>query len=93
VSRPSRRRRNRLAERLVWLEALKLTLAFAFLVPAWALLGTFLFSARDSGFPAAPGLLAGTALGVFFGLAFGGTMRWRVWDYLFEPARPRRRRN
>jgi len=29
--------------------------------------------------------VAGGLIGVFFGLAFGGNRKWRVWDYLFGP--------
>jgi hypothetical protein len=30
----------------------------------------------------------GGLIGVFFGLAFGGNHKWKVWDYIFGPAEP-----
>jgi hypothetical protein len=33
------------------------------------------------------GLTVGAAIGVFFGLVFGGNHKWRVWDF-FGPEQP-----
>jgi hypothetical protein len=68
------------------MKTLRLVLSLVFMVPAWALLGAF--STLDSGLPLWWGLTVGGAIGVFFGLAFGGNHKWRVWDYIFGPEDP-----
>jgi len=64
---------------------LGLILSLAFFVPACALLGGF--STLDSGMPTWCGLTVGSAIGVFFGLAFGG-VRGRWLDYIYGPEHP-----
>jgi hydrogenase/urease accessory protein HupE len=71
------------------MKALRLTLSLAVCVPDFALLGAM--AAADSYFPSWGGALIGAALGLFFGLAFGGALPRRMADYVFgaeEPAAP-----
>ncbi len=65
---------------------LHLTLSLAVFAPGFALLG--MFAAWDSFFTVWGGAAIGGALGVFFGLAFGGVLSRRVADWCFGPEQP-----
>jgi hypothetical protein len=63
-----------------------LCLVLCFTVPVCAVLVAF--STLDTGMPLWWGLILGSAIGVFFGLVFGGNPRWRFWDHIFGPEEP-----
>ncbi len=62
---------------------LRLVLALLIMIPAWVILGALV--TYDSGAPPWWGLTVGAVVGCFFGMAFGGNRRWRIWDSLFGP--------
>ena len=68
------------------MKALRLRLGLAVCVPGCALLGAM--AAADSRFSAWGGAVVGGLLGVFFGLAFGGTLPRGMADYVFGPEEP-----
>jgi hypothetical protein len=41
--------------------------------------------AVDSSGNVAVGMAGGALVGLFFGLVFGGNLKWRVWDVIFGP--------
>ena len=65
----------------MWRKRIKLVAMLLVMVPAWAMLGalaTFNSLANEW-----TELAVGASVGVFFGLAFGGDHRWKIWDHLF----------
>jgi hypothetical protein len=66
-----------------WFPKLRLVLALAIFVPPLAFFGRACWS--DAGLPASVGLGVGAAVGVFFGLEFGGALPDRLAEVLYGP--------
>jgi hypothetical protein len=74
---------GRAAPKITPMKLVRPVLSVAVFVPGFAVLG--MFAAVDSFFPAWGGALIGGAIGVFFGLAFGGMLPRSVADFFFGP--------